>query len=130
MKLDRDSMKAASYSTVGLEFVLSILFGMAGGHWLDGRFGTEPTLTFVGLAFGLAAGFRSVYRAARRMKHDTENDAFRAADVGRPARFALTEGHRGARVRREAREGDPRRAGKPEPVAAARPDATRGTDGG
>lgn len=104
MRLDRKSLRAASYSTVGLELALSIVFGLLGGRWLDGRFGTEPVLTFVGLGFGMAAGFRFVYRAATRMRDEEENDAFRTADVGRSARFALRERHAEARARRAARD--------------------------
>lgn len=103
MALDRESLLAASYSTVGLELVVSILVGFFGGRWLDGAFGTEPLLAWLGLACGVVAGFRFVYRAAQRMKRQTENDAFRSADTGRSARFALTERHRGARAAERAR---------------------------
>ena len=35
------------------------------GHWLDGRFGTEPVLTLVFLALGLMAGFYGAYTQLR-----------------------------------------------------------------
>jgi ATP synthase protein I len=104
VRLDRKSLRAASYSTVGLELSLSILFGMLGGRWLDGRFGTEPWLTFVSLGFGCAAGFRFVYRAATRMRKDADSEPFHDADLGRPARFAMGERHAAARARRAARD--------------------------
>jgi F0F1-type ATP synthase assembly protein I len=89
--LDRRALNAFSYSTVGLELVVSILFGLFGGHWLDGKLGTDPVWTFVGLAFGIVAGFRFVYRAAVRMRKDSENDEFREPQADRRARFALDE---------------------------------------
>ncbi len=87
----KGSLSAFSYSTVGLELVVSILVGLFGGRWLDGKFGTDPILTFVGLGFGIATGFRFVYRAAMRMRRETERDGFRASDTDRPARFDVKE---------------------------------------
>jgi hypothetical protein len=56
--------------------VFSIVFGFLGGQWLDGKFGTKPYLTLLGFFFGVVAGFRAVYRAAKRMQRDTEKDGF------------------------------------------------------
>lgn len=106
VKLDRKLLRATSYSTVGLELALSIVIGMFGGRWLDGKLGTEPWMLLLGLGFGVVAGFRFVHRAAQRMKHQTENDAFRTADVGRSARFALTERHDASKARRAATRRD------------------------
>ena len=106
MKLDRKALQATSYSTVGLELAMSILFGMFGGRWLDGKFGTEPVLMIIGLGFGLAAGFRFLYRAAQRMKHQTESDSFRDADVGRSARFAMDERLAASNARRASADTD------------------------
>ena len=61
-----------SYSTVGLEFAISILFGLGVGHWLDGKFGTSGWLTVIGFGFGLAAGARSLYRALQRANREAE----------------------------------------------------------
>ncbi len=57
-----------SYGTIGLELVLSIIFGYLGGRWLDGRFGTAPWLTAIGSAFGVAAGVRAIYRSWKEMQ--------------------------------------------------------------
>lgn len=67
------------YGTVGLELVLSVLFGMFLGRWLDGKFGTGQWLTLIGLAFGLAAGIRAVLRALRRanLAADKEEERLR-----------------------------------------------------
>jgi ATP synthase protein I len=64
-----------SYSTVGLELALSILVGLLGGQWLDRKLGAGGWLTFIGLGFGIAAGFRSVWRALQRANRDAERQA-------------------------------------------------------
>ena len=61
-------------STIGLELRLSIAVGYFGGRWLDGKFGTEPWLQWFGLALGLAAGVRSLYRVVRRAKKILEDE--------------------------------------------------------
>lgn len=92
----RPHLKAAgSYGTVGLELVFSIVFGFLAGRWLDGRFGTEPTLTLIGFFFGLAAAIRSLWRAAARMKRETETDGFSDKHTNRDARFAMKNRRRG-----------------------------------
>jgi ATP synthase protein I len=53
------------YATVGLELALSVLFGLGVGHWLDKKLGTG-FLTWVGLGFGIAAGYRTLWQALRR----------------------------------------------------------------
>ena len=52
-----------NYGHIGFTFVAAIFIGMGGGIYLDqkvfdGR--TAPWFTFVGLAFGIAAGFKSL----------------------------------------------------------------------
>ncbi len=51
-------------ATVGLEMAVSIAIGFFGGSWLDGHFGTS-FLKWVGLAFGVVAGYRSLYTLTR-----------------------------------------------------------------
>ncbi len=53
----------ANYGHIGFTFVGSILVGMGGGILLDqkvfdGR--TAPWFTFIGLAFGIAAGYKTL----------------------------------------------------------------------
>ena len=84
-------LRAASYSTVGLEVVLSILFGFGGGYWLDGRFGTAPYLMLAGSFCGVVAAFRAAYRAHRRIQRDLVKDDFREARTGRSARYRLDQ---------------------------------------
>jgi len=61
-----------SYSTVGLDFALSILVGLFGGRWLERKLHTGHWLTFVGLGFGIAAGIRTLLRALERANKDAE----------------------------------------------------------
>ena len=61
-----------SYGTVGLEFALSVLFGLAVGHWLDKKFGAGGWITVLGFGFGLAAGGRALYRALQRANKEAE----------------------------------------------------------
>jgi ATP synthase protein I len=87
--LRRDMSGLGDYGTVGLELVLSILLGFFGGRWLDGKLGTNGWLTVIGFLFGTAAGFRSLYRAAVRMRKETEAEDERerrsqSGDDGRP----------------------------------------------
>lgn len=60
------------YGTVGLELALSVLVGLFGGQWLDKKFGTHGILTLVGLAYGLAAGARAVWRALKSANREAE----------------------------------------------------------
>lgn len=61
-----------SYGTVGLEFALSVLFGLAVGHWLDEKVEAGGWLTVIGFGFGLAAGARAIYRALLRANKEAE----------------------------------------------------------
>ena len=55
-----------SYSAIGIEMGAALVVGMAIGWFLDRTFGTRPWGLVVFTAFGIVAGFRNVYRAARR----------------------------------------------------------------
>lgn len=56
------------FASLGMSVALSIFIGLFLGLWLDKKFGTEPVLLFVGLAFGIAAGFSNILRAAKKGK--------------------------------------------------------------
>ena len=64
----------AGFATLGLEFALSVLVGLFGGRWLDARLGTAPWLAIVGFGFGVAAGVRAIYRAARAANLEAERE--------------------------------------------------------
>ncbi|MBI4950516.1 MAG: AtpZ/AtpI family protein [Myxococcales bacterium] len=82
---------SSTYGALGLEVVISILLGLGGGLWLDGKLGTEPGFTFAGLVFGVAAAVRYIYRAAKRMERETRDDGFRSTDADRPSVLSVRE---------------------------------------
>lgn len=56
---------------VGAELVAAILLGWLGGRWLDGWLGTG-WIQWLGLVLGLAAGFLSLSRLARRLRRELD----------------------------------------------------------
>ena len=65
----------ANYGHIGFTFVSAILIGLGGGIYLDqkvfdGR--TAPWLTFIGLAFGDAAGYKTLLEVVWRNRRDEE----------------------------------------------------------
>ena len=66
--------QVAAYSTLGLEMGLSVAVGTAIGYYLDRWLKTEPWLLIVFICFGAAAGFRSVYRAAKRLEKENKEN--------------------------------------------------------
>jgi hypothetical protein len=71
--MQQDWKAMATYATVGLEFALSMLVGLFGGRWLDGKLGTH-WLTLVGAGFGIAAGGRAIYRAVQAANREAERE--------------------------------------------------------
>jgi ATP synthase protein I len=59
---------AGRYSAVGIEIAVSVAFGVLGGRWLDGKFGTEPYLMWFGMVVGIGAAVRSITRLVRATK--------------------------------------------------------------
>ena len=70
--LQQDWKALGSYGTLGLEIALSVIVGLLGGQWLDKKLHTGGVLTWVGLAYGLAAAGRAIYRAMRKAKREAE----------------------------------------------------------
>ena len=66
----RDYYRSLSASTVGIELAVSVLLGMFGGRWLDGKAGTTPWLMIVGLCLGFTAGLRSIMRFVKQADRD------------------------------------------------------------
>jgi len=64
----------ASYSTLGLEMGLSVAVGAGIGYYLDKWLKTEPWLLIIFLVFGVIAGFRSLYRALKRLQKEDLED--------------------------------------------------------
>jgi F0F1-type ATP synthase assembly protein I len=61
-----------SYGSVGIEIALSVIVGLLAGQWLDKKLGTNGWLTFIGLAYGLAAGGRALYRVLQKANREAE----------------------------------------------------------
>jgi hypothetical protein len=52
---------------VGIEFVLAMLVGYYGGHWLDGKyFGGHGIATGIGCVAGVGAAFKAIFDAGKR----------------------------------------------------------------
>jgi F0F1-type ATP synthase assembly protein I len=49
---------------VGFVWVVSAALGTLAGVWLDGRWGTAPVFTLVGVVVGTVAGFAYMYHHA------------------------------------------------------------------
>ena len=61
----------AIYGHIGFTFAAAIIIGLGGGIYLDqkvfdGR--TAPWFTFIGLAFGIAAAYKSLFEILWRNK--------------------------------------------------------------
>ena len=56
------------FASLGMSVAFAIVIGLGIGYWLDKKFGTQPVLLLVGLAFGIAAGFSNIYRAGQKGK--------------------------------------------------------------
>lgn len=57
----------AQASALGLTFVMAIVLGLAGGWWLDKRWGTSPACLLLGLFLGIAAGFKNLFTFSSRL---------------------------------------------------------------
>ena len=64
----------ASYSTLGLEMGLSVAVGVGIGYYLDKWLKTAPWFLIIFIIFGVAAGFRSLYRAVKRLQKEDLED--------------------------------------------------------
>lgn len=53
-------------STIGINLVLCTFAGLAIGYGLDSLFNTYPWLTIIFLFIGIIAGFREIFRIAKR----------------------------------------------------------------
>jgi ATP synthase protein I len=74
--LARDAMRSAGrISAVGMEFAGAVIGCLLIGYWIDGKIGTSPWLTIVGVVLGSVAGFRALYRAAKVMQAQAEAEA-------------------------------------------------------
>ena len=64
----------AQLGAVGIEVAISTVVGLLAGQWLDGKLGTEPIFTILGLLLGVIAGFRSLIRVARKSTRELTSE--------------------------------------------------------
>lgn len=62
----------AYYSSLGFSVALAIFIGLFAGLYIDKRFGTSPIWTFIFFGLGIAAGFRNIFHAMRRVQRAEE----------------------------------------------------------
>ncbi len=69
---------------IGWYVAVAIALGAVGGWWLDGRLGTGPALTLLGIALGLVVALTGMIRMLRAV--------YRASDQGRGGGTGRTDG--------------------------------------
>ncbi len=62
-------LNSPAFALVGFGFSFAMWIGGGAylGHWLDGKYGTEPVLTVALLLMGLAIGLYDAYRRLRAL---------------------------------------------------------------
>jgi len=60
-------------ASVGITFVVATAGATIGGYFLDRWLGTTPWLTLIGLAVGVAAGFRGFFRLVKNAERRERN---------------------------------------------------------
>jgi len=64
-------LAAVTAATFGL--AISVSIGVALGHWLDGRWGTDPWLTFALAIVAFAAGLRQLFALQEHISDDPDH---------------------------------------------------------
>jgi F0F1-type ATP synthase assembly protein I len=54
----------APYLGLGMTLAVTVLAGLGGGYWLDGRLGTRPVFVLLGGVVGLGAALYDFFRTA------------------------------------------------------------------
>ncbi|MBA3541169.1 MAG: AtpZ/AtpI family protein [Deltaproteobacteria bacterium] len=80
-KRGRAMFDTLTMSSVGLEFGLSVIIGLAFGRWLDSQAGTDPWLMILFIVLGFTAGIRGLMRA---MAKSDRMAAEETASLARP----------------------------------------------
>ncbi len=61
-------------STIGLSLVIPPVLGYFAGRWLDGRFGTDPILSMVGLIVGIVLGFVEMVHILQQIEREERKE--------------------------------------------------------
>lgn len=67
--------RLAALGLAGMGFFVggSIVLGVLGGRWFDGKFNSEPLWTIVGLILGIVVAFYGVYSMLRPFIGNKQN---------------------------------------------------------
>jgi len=60
--------KAAPYTNIGWVFTFSVLIGIFGGRWIDGKMDTDPLFMLIGAFLGIIAGFYNFFKVTMQIK--------------------------------------------------------------
>lgn len=66
-----------NYGHIGFTFVACIVVGMGGGIFIDSKLfdgSTSPWFTFIGLAFGIVAGYKTLFEVLFRNNNTNKKD--------------------------------------------------------
>jgi len=63
----------AMLASVGITFVVATAGATIGGYFLDRWLGSTPWLTLIGLAVGVAAGFRGFFKSVTKSEGRERN---------------------------------------------------------
>lgn len=78
-KKDREHWQLLANAWVmGLHLVSGTVVGLVMGYYLDKWLGTKPWLIIIFLILGIIAGFRNMYREAKKI-HDHDTGAGKSA---------------------------------------------------
>ncbi|MBL8739487.1 MAG: AtpZ/AtpI family protein [Myxococcales bacterium] len=88
------------FGTLGFEILLSIGVASFAGAWADGKLGTSPWLTLLGVALGVATAVRAIQRALAMMNREAAREE---CEQGNPKPIFETSEDRSTRLR-EARK--------------------------
>jgi ATP synthase protein I len=67
--------RLVALGTLGVGFFVSasIILGVVGGRWLDGRLNSEPLFLIIGLLLGIVVAFYGVYTMLRPFINDKQD---------------------------------------------------------
>lgn len=67
--------RLAALGMVGVGFFIagSIILGVVGGRWLDGRLNSAPLFLIIGLLLGIVVAFYGVYTMLRPLMDDKQD---------------------------------------------------------
>jgi F0F1-type ATP synthase assembly protein I len=67
--------RLVALGTLGVGFFVSgsIILGVVGGRWVDGRLNSEPLFLIIGLILGIVVAFYGVYTMLRPFINDKQD---------------------------------------------------------